>query len=78
MVSRGKGGDTEQRGGSRKLTVKLRTAKGGSCPATAPPVEPSVGNDRIRRHNVVEIGVTNGGGGGEELPDPLGPPTVGP
>lgn len=34
MVSRGKGGDTEQRGGSRKLTVKLRTAKGRKIAST--------------------------------------------
>ena len=34
MVSRGKGGGAEQRGGSRKLTVKLRTAKGRKIAST--------------------------------------------
>ncbi len=34
MVSRGKGGDAEQRGGSRKLAVKLRTAKGRKIAST--------------------------------------------
>ena len=34
MVSRGKGGATEQRGGSRKLKVKLRTAKGRKIAST--------------------------------------------
>jgi 23S rRNA (uridine2552-2'-O)-methyltransferase len=34
MVSRGKGGGAEQRGGSRKLAVKLRTAKGRKIAST--------------------------------------------
>src|SRR6476619_5737740 len=34
MVSRGKGGSAEQRGGSRKLAVKLRTAKGRKIAST--------------------------------------------
>jgi 23S rRNA (uridine2552-2'-O)-methyltransferase len=34
MVSRGKGGGAEQRGGSRKLAVKLRTAKGRKTAST--------------------------------------------
>jgi 23S rRNA (uridine2552-2'-O)-methyltransferase len=34
MVSRGKGGGAERRGGSRKLTVKLRTAKGRKIAST--------------------------------------------
>ncbi|MGH6825835.1 RlmE family RNA methyltransferase [Methyloceanibacter sp.] len=34
MVSRGKGGGAEQGGGSRKLTVKLRTAKGRKTAST--------------------------------------------
>ena len=34
MVSRGKGGGMEQRGGSRKLAVKLRTAKGRKLAST--------------------------------------------
>ena len=34
MVSRGKGGSAERRGGSRKLTVKLRTAKGRKIAST--------------------------------------------
>jgi 23S rRNA (uridine2552-2'-O)-methyltransferase len=34
MVSRGKGGGGAQRGGSRKLTVKLRTAKGRKIAST--------------------------------------------
>src|SRR5512144_2740620 len=34
MVSRGKGGGAEQRGGSRKRAVKLRTAKGRKIAST--------------------------------------------
>ena len=34
MVSRGKGGGAERRGGSRKLAVKLRTAKGRKIAST--------------------------------------------
>ena len=34
MVSRGKGGGGERRGGSRKLAVKLRTAKGRRIAST--------------------------------------------
>ena len=34
MVSQGKGGGREQGGGSRKLTVKLRTAKGRKVAST--------------------------------------------
>src|SRR6266540_1467505 len=34
MVSRGKGGGAEQRGGSRKLAVRLRTAKGRKIGST--------------------------------------------